>query len=124
MTEKNNENSAMRSKSYLIYMIFILIIVQILDTYTNFYNNVIPSKIIEEFLSGYSENVANSIFALCIAVASIGTYFAFLNQYMCDKVGRKVILIFTVFGIGFCSLLLSFSTNIFEYTIYLFLLYL
>ena len=99
MTEKNNENSAMRSKSYLIYMIFILIIVQILDTYTNFYNNVIPSKIIEEFLSGYSENVANSIFALCIAVASIGTYFAFLNQYMCDKVGRKVILIFTVFGI-------------------------
>lgn len=78
MSELNNENSTFRSDSYFKYMIFIMVLVQILDTYTGFYNAVIPSKVVEEFLSGYPQNVANSIFAFCVAIASLGSYLAFL----------------------------------------------
>jgi len=97
--------------------------VEILDTYTTNYPNVIPSRIIAEFLSEYPSNVANSLYALCVAIASIGMYVVFFNQLMADKVGRKILLAFTVFGMGFASLLILFSTNIIQYTIYLLLLY-
>lgn len=123
MADEKNEASLVRSKSAYIYMIFVLMFVEILDTYCTLYPTVIPSKVIEEFLGNYSQNVAQSIFALCIAIASIGTYFVFLNQYMADRVGRKILLAFTVFGMGLSSLLLATSTNIIQYTIYLFMLY-
>jgi MFS family permease len=123
MSVENNKSSLVRSKSAYIYMIIVLMFVEILDTYCTLYPTVIPSKVIAEFLSDYSQNVAQSIFALCIAIASIGTYFVFLNQYMADRVGRKILLAFTVFGMGLSSLLLATSTNIVQYTIYLFMLY-
>ncbi len=104
-------------------MIITLMFVEILDTYTTNYPNVIPSRIIEEFLSEYPSNVANSIYALCIAIATIGMYVVFFNQLAADKVGRKILLVFTVFGMGFSSLLLLFSQNIIQYTIFLLMLY-
>jgi len=104
-------------------LIFILIFVEILDTYTTNYPNVIPSQVIAEFLANYPENVAQSIFALAVGVATIGMYFVLLNQFLADRFGRKILLAFTVFGMGFSSLLIFFSTNIIEYTIYLFMLY-
>jgi len=97
--------------------------VEILDTYCTLYPTVIPSKVIAEFLSDTPENVANSTFAFCIAIASIGTYFVLLNQYLADRNGRKIILAITVFGMGISSLLLATATNIIQYTIYLFMLY-
>jgi MFS family permease len=98
--------------------------VEILDTYTTNYPNVIPSKVIDEFLSGFSENIANSIFSFSVAIATIGMYFVFFNQLLADKFGRKVLLATTVLGMGLFSLLIMFSTGIVQYTIYLFLLYL
>ena len=53
MPQQNNQDSTYRSSAYSKYMIFVLILVQILDTYTGFYNSVIPSKVVEEFLSNY-----------------------------------------------------------------------
>ena len=123
MTQNNNDASIVRSKSAYIYMVIVLMFVEILDTYCTLYPTVIPSKVIEEFLSHNPENVANSIFAFCIAIASIGTYFVFLNQFMADRVGRKILLAFTVLGMGVSSLLLATSANIVQYTIYLFMLY-
>lgn len=123
MTEENTSMKISRTKNYFIYMIIVLMFVEILDTYSTLYPTAIPSKIIEEFLSDYSVNVANSIMALVIAIATLGTYFVFLNQFFADKFGRKILLVFTVFGMAFSSLLLFFSTNIIQYTIYLFLLY-
>jgi len=84
---------------------------------------VIPSKIIEEFLSDYPTNVATSIYALCVAIASIGMYMILLNQFLADRVGRKLMLAITVFGMAGSSLLLITATNIVQYTIYLFMLY-
>lgn len=98
--------------------------VEILDTYTTNFPNVIPSKVIEDFLSDVPSNIGNSIFSISIAIASIGMYFVFFNQVLADKFGRKVLLATTVFGMGIFSLLLIFSTGIIQYTIYLFLLYL
>ena len=121
MTQENNEFE--RSKSALLYMIIVLMFVEILDTYCTLYPTVIPSKVIAEFLSDYPENVANSIFAFCIAIASIGTYFVLLNQYLADRKGRKILLAITVFGMGISSLLLATATNLIQYTIYLFMLY-
>ena len=121
MTQENIEFE--RSKSALLYMIIVLMFVEILDTYCTLYPTVIPSKVIAEFLSDYPENVANSIFAFCIAIASIGTYFVLLNQYLADRKGRKILLAITVFGMGISSLLLATATNLIQYTIYLFMLY-
>ncbi|MHA1254481.1 MAG: MFS transporter [Promethearchaeota archaeon] len=121
MTEKNTEFK--RSKSALLYMVIVLMFVEVLDTYSTLYPTVIPSKVIAEFLSDYPENVANSTFAFFIAIASIGTYFVLLNQYLADRKGRKILLAITVFGMGISSLLLATATNIIQYTIYLFMLY-
>ncbi len=123
MNSQQKECVNSRTKKQFFYMIFVLIFVEILDTYTTNYPNVIPSKIIEEFLSDYPTNVANSILSLCVAIATIGMYFVFLNQYMADRIGRKILLAFTVFGMGFSSLLIFTATNIIQYTIYLFMLY-
>ena len=121
MTQKNAEFE--RSKSALLYMIIVLMFVEVLDTYSTLYPTVIPSKVIAEFLSDSPENVANSTFAFFIAIASIGTYFVLLNQYLADRKGRKILLAITVFGMGISSLLLATATNIIQYTIYLFMLY-
>lgn len=121
MTQKNTEFE--RSKSAILYMIIVLMFVEILDTYCTLYPTVIPSKVIAEFLSEFPENVANSTFAFCIAIASIGTYLVLLNQYLADRKGRKILLAITVFGMGISSLLLATATNIIQYTVYLFMLY-
>lgn len=121
MTQKNTEFE--RSKSAILYMIIVLMFVEVLDTYCTLYPTVIPSKVIAEFLSEFPENVANSTFAFCIAIASIGTYLVLLNQYLADRKGRKILLAITVFGMGISSLLLATATNIIQYTVYLFMLY-
>ena len=121
---ENKKKILLRSKSYLVYLIIVLMFVEILDTYTTNYPNVIPSKIIEDFLSGFPQNLGESIFSFCIAIASIGMYFVFFNQLLADKFGRKILLATTVLGMGIFSLLIIFSTDIIQYTIYLFFLYL
>ncbi len=121
MTQENTKLE--RSKFALFYMIIVLMFVEILDTYSTLYPTVIVSKVIAEFLSDRPENVAASIFAFCIAIASIGTYFVLLNQYLADRKGRKILLAVTVFGMGISSLLLATATNLIQYTIYLFMMY-
>jgi MFS family permease len=123
MSQEKTDFYQERSKSALMFMIVVLMFVEILDTYCTLYPTVIPSKVIAEFLSDYPLNVAHSIFAFCIAIASIGTYFVLLNQFLADRKGRKILLAITVFGMAASSLLLATSTNIIQYTIYLFMLY-
>jgi len=120
--DPNSENSTQRSEKYFKYLIFILILVLILDNYTQFYSSVIPSKIVEEFLGGYPQNEANSIFAISLAVVSIGSYVVFVVWYSADKIGRKFLLVLSVFGMVAASIGILFSRNIVEYTIYRFFL--
>jgi len=109
--------------SYFKYLIIVLIFVQIVDSFTASFLTMIPSQIINEFLSSFEDNVATSIFALVTAIASVGMYLCSLNQYLADKFGRKIMLIITVFGMAIVSLLIVFSQSIIDFTIYLFLLW-
>lgn len=111
------------SRKFFIYIVIVLIFVEILDTYSTLMLTVVPSKIIEEFLSSEPQNVADSIFQIAVAFGTIGTYLVFFNQYMADKIGRKTLLVITVFGMGLASLLISISTNIIIYALFLFFLY-
>lgn len=125
MTGTNNsESKVSRSSKYFKYMLIVLWFVQILDAYTTSYTAAFPSKIIEEFLSGFSANEANSIMALTIGIATIGSYFVFVNQLLADKLGRKLLLFITTLGMGASALLLTLSTSINQYTIFLFMTYL
>jgi MFS family permease len=113
-----NSKTSEKSPLYFKYMMIILVLVMILDNYSQFYSSVIPSKVVEEFLGNYPQNVANSIFAFSLAVASLGSYIVFLVWYSADRVGRKFLLVLSVFGIAFASLGILLSRNIFEYTIF------
>lgn len=111
MTEKNNENVINNSKSYFKYLMFVLMLVQILDTYSTTYPGSIPSLIVAEFLGDLPTNEANSVMALAGSIISIGMYFLFFNQYLVDIVGRKLMLAITVVGISISSLGMFFSVN-------------
>ena len=120
--DPNSENSTQRSEKYFKYLIFILILVLILDNYTQFYSSVIPSKVIEDLLGDYPQNEAISIFTISLAIVSIGSYVVFVVWYSADKVGRRFLLVLSVFGMVAASIGILFSRNIVEYTIYRFLL--
>ncbi len=121
MEKKNTSKGTITS--YFKYMIFVLILVQIVDTYTTSFPTMIPSQIISEFLSDFSGNVATAIFALITGIASAGMYICALNQYLSDKFGRKIMLVITIVGMVFVSLFIMFSQSIIDYTIYLFVLW-
>ncbi|TFG08949.1 MAG: MFS transporter [Promethearchaeota archaeon] len=123
MTEEE-KSSISRSKSYFRYMILILVLVQILDAYTTSYTAVFPSKVAEEFLKGYSANEQAAIMALSIGIATVGMYFVFVNQFLADKLGRRLMLFITTLGMGVSALFLALSQDIIQYTIFLFLTYL
>lgn len=123
MNGKENQPMTNKSISYFRYMIFILMFVEILDTYTTNNLNVVVSEISSEFFPNMSDNAAISSYQIFVAIATLGMYFVFLNQYLADKVGRKFLLTFTVFGMGIASFFIAFSPNIIFYTIFLFLLY-
>ncbi|MFX0075366.1 MAG: MFS transporter [Candidatus Hermodarchaeota archaeon] len=124
MTEsKNNGNNSLRSTSYFRYLIFVLMLVQILDTYCTIYPGSIPSLILTEFYPGVPENITSSIAATAGSVISIGMYFLFFNQYLVDKVGRKRMLAITILGMSIASLGMFLSVNYIMYVAFQFFLY-
>jgi len=116
-------NSHKKSKRYFKYMIFILMFVEILDTYTTNNLNVVVSDISAEFFPFLAEDAAIAFYQLFLAIATLGMFFVIINQYLTDKFGRKLLLVITIFGMGFFSLLISLSTNIYLFTIFLFFMY-
>ena len=79
MTQSQNDEISKeitRTRAYFIYMIIILMLVQIIDTYCTVVPGAFPSKIAEDFLGEYSKNEQDAIMALGASIASIG---AFLN---------------------------------------------
>jgi hypothetical protein len=90
MSEKKPKTTILRSKSYLLYLIIVLMFVEILDTYTTNYPNVIPSAVIGEFLLGFPQNIGESIFSRRLASALIGMYFVFFNRPLADNFGRNL----------------------------------
>lgn len=109
---------------YFAYLLVVLVLVQIMDAYSTAYTATFPSKIIEEFLPGLSPNEADAIMAISIGIATTGMFFVFVNQSLCDKLGRKAMLVLTTLGMALSALLLTLSSNIWSYTFFLFLTYL
>jgi len=118
------EKKISRSKTYFKYLIFILILASIIDSYVTIVGGMFPSKIAEEFLSGYDTNEQNALMALGASIASMGYYFIFINLYLADKIGRKKVLAYTMLGIGFSCLMMILSTNFWQYVFFWALLYL
>ncbi|GAJ22889.1 unnamed protein product, partial [marine sediment metagenome] len=52
MVEIKNNGQSVRSNSYFRYLIFVLMLVQIRDTYSTLYPGSIPSLIVAEFYPG------------------------------------------------------------------------
>ena len=122
MAEINN-NQITRSKSYFRYLIFVLMLVQILDTYSTIYPGSMPSLIVAEFFPTEPPNVTSSILALAGSITSIGMYFLFFNQYLVDKIGRKRMLAITVLGMSISSLGMFLSVSYVMYVSFTFFLY-
>jgi len=125
MTQSENDEISKeftRTRAYFIYLIIILMLVQIVDTYCTVVPGAFPSKIAEEFLSEYSKNEQNAIMALGTSIASIGAFLIFFSHYFADKIGRKKMLAITVVGMGLASLMIMVSTNFVQYVIFIFII--
>ncbi|TFF89409.1 MAG: MFS transporter, partial [Promethearchaeota archaeon] len=121
--EYNKTNNTRRRHKYLLVLFLMLILVNILDNYNTNFLNTFPSAIRAEFLSDKPQEIGQSIYQLCVGLASFGMYFVFINQTLADKFGRKALLILVTFGMSISCLLLFFSADITTFTIYLFLVY-
>ncbi|TFF93413.1 MAG: hypothetical protein EU544_05900, partial [Promethearchaeota archaeon] len=121
--ESENQESSNRTRKYWIYLVLILILVDLVDQYNTNYINTFPSLVIAEFLSEYSVEEGAAIYAFCVGIATFGMYFVFINQYLADKFGRKIMLAISSLGLGLSPLFLALSTDIVQFTIALFLVY-
>lgn len=123
MSENKNTDIS-KSKRYFKYLIFILILANIIDSYVTIVMGMVPSKIAEEFLSGYTTNEQNALMAIGASIASMGYYFIFINLYLADKIGRKKVLAYTILGISLACLMMILSTNFWQYVFFWGLLFL
>ena len=102
MTENLNSKTLTRSKSYFRYMLFILILVQILDVYSTSLPALVAGQMADFFFPG-PDSVQDSTILRLNAIISIGLYAIFFMQYLADKIGRKKSLAITAFGMGIAA---------------------
>ena len=119
MAESKNKED---ENSYFKRLIFVLMLVQMLDSFSTIFPGAIVSAIASDFLPGLAENEQDAIIALGTAIISIGMCFLFFSQYLSDRLGRKKMLIVTVFGMSFAAVGMFFSTSYVMYMIFLFIL--
>jgi MFS family permease len=110
-----------RSKGYFLFLFIFLCFMEIFDTYTTQFQNVVSSAVAHDFLSGSPDPTA--AMALVFGIASIGMLFVVVNQMLADIFGRRIFLFITMFGMGVASIFIYLSQNIIQYTIALFFLY-
>ncbi|GAB4332060.1 MAG: MFS transporter [Promethearchaeota archaeon] len=102
------------------YLVAVLGLVQVLDSFSASYTATFPSKVIEEFLPNWPTNDADALMSLVFGASTFGLYFVFVNQYLADRVGRKPVLALTTLGMGASALLLSLSWNVSSFGFFLF----
>ncbi|MHA1723905.1 MAG: MFS transporter [Promethearchaeota archaeon] len=121
-SDKNNNTKSIVATTNFKYLMIVMCLVQILDSFCTVFPGAIPSLISIEFLGEYDVNTQNSIMAFATGLVTIGMYFLFFNQYFADKIGRKKMLAVTVFGMAGAALGMSLSTNFFTYMFFVFLM--
>ena len=120
MVESKNEGS---DNSYFKRLIRILMLVQMIDSFTTVFPGAIQSAIANDFLPGFTANEQDSIIAFASAIVSIGMCLLFFSQYLSDRLGRKKMLIVTVFGMASAAVGMFFSVNYVMYMIFVFIMY-
>jgi len=114
--------AVVESKSkYFKKLVSVLMLVQILDTISTIFPGLILSSISSEFLTGTPEQI-NATLALASGITSIGMYFLFITQYASDKLGRKIMLGFSVLGMTVAIFGMFISINFVTYMIFVFVL--
>jgi len=83
MSENKKEKGNRQFFSYFKYMIFILIFVEILDTYTTNNLNVVVSDISSEFFPGLTENAGYFIFSDFYSYSNSGYVFCIFKSIFC-----------------------------------------
>ena len=120
MGESKNNSS---DNSYFKRLIRILMLVQMVDAFTTVFPGAIQSAIANDFLPGFSANEQDSIIAFASAIVSIGMCLLFFSQYLSDRLGRKRMLIVTVFGMASAAVGMFFSVNYVMYMLFVFIMY-
>jgi len=118
-----SSKSTFRSKNYIIFMFVVLTFVQILDTYAGYFTSAVVSNIRLDFFPTEPTELSRAIMVLGGTLASLGAYLAVLVQYMADKVGRKPLLLTTVFGMALSAFLMMISPTYPMYVISYFTLF-
>lgn len=103
---------------YFLFLIIFLSIMEILDSYTTIFPQLIPSKVVEEF------QLEDFEYTRLVGWASLGMYFVLFIQFLADIWGRRIFLFITLLGMGIASVLMYFSNSPLMFTISLFFLYL
>ena len=120
MAEIKNKEA---DNSYFKRLIRVLMLVQMIDAFTTVFPGAIQSSIAADFLPGFTANEQDAIIAFASAIVSIGMCFLFFSQYLSDKLGRKKMLIITVFGMSIAAVGMFFSVNYVMYMIFVFIMY-
>ncbi len=111
LKESGKSNLQTMGKGYLIFLFIYLFLYEFMDSYTTSYYTSVVSYIEADF------GIDHSTFYLVQAIASIGLLLVLVIQNMADVLGRKPVLIFVFFGMGFASFILLISPNIMVFTI-------
>ena len=111
MEEKGKSNLQTMGKGYLIFLFIYMFLYEFMDSYTTSYYTAVVSYIEADF------GIDHSTFYLIQAIASIGLLLVLFIQNLADVLGRKPVMIFVFFGMGFASFILLISQNIIVFTI-------
>ena len=106
-----------KTGKYFLFLFIFLALMEVFDTYTTVFPQLIPSKVVEEFQIEAFE------YTKLVAWASLGMYFVLFIQFLADVWGRRIFLFITLLGMGIASILMYFSNSPLMFTFSLFLLY-
>jgi len=112
----DNSNISQKSRKYLLYLLVVLIICQILDSYTSDGIAQRITAIVVSFFPNEPFDLALAKYQMASAFISLGLILIIFTQSISDRYGRKNLLLITTGLMTFIPLLQIF---IFDFTLYI-----
>lgn len=107
--KKRSQETHARSRRYVIYLVFVMSMIALMDQYLSFIETVAIPKILTEY------NMTAAQFSWWEALYFIPTFFIFLLNGLTDIIGRKFSILLLVLMMGFSSLGVVFLTPSFHF---------